>query len=179
MRKKLIEQNYELTFILDEKAGQEQGEAKTAELKKYIEAHGGKITKEDLWGRRELAYPIARNRSGFYVTLVFSFPPTEVLALERQLRFDESVIRSLVTKAYTTAQPGTLYPQQEEAAEAAAGKAGRGEEKASAEEMLRRTSGTTKKGDHVAIIEDEDELPEEERLKKLDETLEEMLKEEA
>jgi len=173
------EQNYELTFILDEKAGQTEGEAKTAELKKYIEAHGGKITKEDIWGRRELAYPIARNRSGFYVTLIFSFPPQEVKPLEQEMRFDESIIRSLVTKAYTSAQPGTLYPQQEEVVEAApAAKPGRGtEDKSSAEEMLRRTSGTaTRKAD----LEDlSDELPEEERLKKLDETLEEMLKEEA
>ena len=179
MSQKLTEQNYELTFILDEKAGQAEGEAKTAELKKYIEAHGGTITKEDLWGRRELAYPIARNRSGFYVTLIFTFPQQEVKPFEQEIRFDETIIRSLITKAYTSAQPGTLYPQQEEVAEVTAPtKTARGgEDKSSAEEMLRRSSGTTSRKADVENT--SDELPEEERLKKLDESLEEMLKEEA
>lgn len=177
MSEKSTVQQYELTFILDEKAGQEQGDAKTVELKKFIQELGGSVTKEDLWGRRELAYPIKRNRSGFYVTLIFELPADKLKDLNQHLRFDESLIRSLVTKAYTTAQPGTLYPQTEESAEAAK-PAPAVDEKASAEEMLRRTStATTKKAAKEESA--ADELPEEERMKKLDETLEEMLKEEA
>jgi len=168
-------EKYELTFILGEKADQEQASAKSAELKKRIEELGGSIIKEDLWGRRELAYPIKRNRSGFYVTLIFDLPARALNGFTQPLRFDESLIRTLVTKAYTTAQPGTLYPQAEETAEVAKPAA---EETASAEEMLRR-SASPKKEKAAATEPVEDELPEEERMKKLDETLEEMLKEEA
>ena len=171
-------QQYELTFILNEKATQSEGEAKTEQLKKLIVSHGGSVTTEELWGRRELAYPIKKNRSGFYVTLFFDYPLSEVKALNQELNFDEEVIRFLITKAYTTAQPGTLSPVAEEAAaEAARPGRERGEEKGSAEEMLRRSSGSKPTEKEGAIEEVDDSMPEEERLKQLDETLEEMLKE--
>jgi small subunit ribosomal protein S6 len=170
-------QEYELTFVLDERSDQAEGTAKAEELKSFIAEKGGVIVKEEQWGRRELAYPIKKNRSGFYVTLNFTSPPEFKLGeLEQKLNFDENVIRSLVTKAYTSAQPGTLSAAAEEA-EARPAREGR-EEKGSAEEMLRRSSGRRDKTD--AVVEEDpeaDSLPEEERLKQLDESLEEMLKE--
>jgi small subunit ribosomal protein S6 len=164
------DQQYELTFILEEKAGVGEGRAKTDEVRAYIEEHGGSITKEDLWGRRELAYPIKRNRSGFYITLVFSYPATALRDLEQHLRFDEHIIRSLVTKAYTSAQEGSLAPQEEAEANATKVKA---EDKGSGEEMLRRSSGSrpSTKAEPEA-----ESIPDDERRRKLDETLSEMLK---
>lgn len=174
MQKEL--QQYELTFILDEKAAAEQGTAKAAQVKALIEKHGGNVTKEEHWGRRELAYVIKRNRSGFYVTMWFDLPAAELKEMNQDLIFDESLIRFLITKAYTSAQPGSLYPVVEEEKE----KTGRKdkEETATAEEMLRRSA--TAKPSKKAAAEDasDEDLPEEERLKKLDDTLEELLKDE-
>ena len=167
-------QAYELTFILDEKANQEDGVKKTAELKSYIEKAGGNVTKEELWGRRELAYPIKRNRSGFYVTVWFDILGSAIKDMEQHLLFDTAVIRSLITKAYTEAQPGSLYPVVEEEKSEKPGQAK--EEAGSAEEMLRRSTAPVPKKDEDEDI--EDMIPEEERLKKLDETLEELLKDE-
>ena len=169
-----ITTQYELTFILGEKANVEEGKAKTEELKQYIANNGGTVVKEELWGRRELAYIIKRNRTGFYVTLWFTLPAAELKPLDQELRFDETIIRSLVTKAYTEAQEGSLYPVSEE--EEKAEKTPSKDDQISAEEMLRRTSGAApKKGEPE---EDVDTIPEEERLKQLDETLEELLKDE-
>ena len=165
---------YELTFILGEKANLEEGNAKTEVLKKFIADHGGEVTKEEPWGRRELAYPIKRNRTGYYVTLWFSLPEDQVRMLDEELRFDESIIRSLVTKAYITAQPGSLYPVvEEEKTEKTTGTLK--DEKVSGEEIVRRSSGTTKKVKEEDVV---DAIPDEERLKKLDEQLEELLKDE-
>ena len=159
---------YELTYILDEKAAAEHGKKKTADLTKVIASFGGTVTKEEPWGRRELAYPIKRNRSGYYVTLWLDLPANKVKDLESQLRFDEEIIRSLVTKAYTVDQPGTLYPVVEEEKQAKTGPAK--DDKASAEEMLRRSSATvaTKKEEPEEL---EEEVSEEERQQKLDEAL--------
>ncbi len=165
---------YELTFILGEKAHQEAATAKVAQITKFIEEQGGAVEKTEFWGRRELAYIIDRNRTGFYTTVWFTLPAASVKPFNEFLRFEEDIIRSLVTKAYTTAQPGSLYPVVEEEKPA---RAGRGD-KASAEEMLRRS--TTKKEDEIEVDVDlEEVLPEEERLKQLDETLDELLKDEA
>ena len=167
---------YELTFILGEKAGLEEGKAKTEEVKKFIKSLKGEVTKEELWGRRELAYIIKRNRTGFYVTLWLSLPAENLRNLDEFLRFDTGIIRSLVTLAYTEAQPGSLYPVvEEEKTERRPGS--KTEETVSAEEMLRRGTGSSKK-EKVATESEEDAIPEEERLKKLDESLEKMLKDE-
>lgn len=168
-------QQYELTFILDEKADETAATAKVKELTDFVEKQGGKVTKEEPWGRRELAYEIKRNRSGFYVTLWIDYPSTGLKALDQQLRFDEAIIRSLVTKAYTSAQPGSLYPVVEE--EKKPERTGRSTEpKATAEEMLRRSAGTSTRSTKKEDGQGEEALPEEERLKKLDDTLEELLK---
>ena len=173
------ETQYELTYVLDEKAGAAEGRAKTDEMKSYIEERGGTVSKEELWGRRELAYPIKRNRSGFYVTLIMTLPSAELPALEQRMQFDETVIRSLITKAYVDAQPGSLFPEEEPVVEAKPGRKS-ADEKSSGEEMLRRSSGKRSEAKPEDVIPDTEEvLPEEERLKQLDETLDSLLKEEA
>lgn len=173
---------YEATFILSESATEDQAKAKVSELKDIIAKMGGTVSKEELWGRRELAYKIKRNRSGFYTTIWFDLPAQQVLPLEKLLRFDESIIRSLVTKAYTSAQPGSLYPVVEEdkaVKPTRTPRRGDKEETATAEEELRRSSykrPATK--DESVEAAAEEEISEEERLKKLDESLGELLKDE-
>lgn len=178
MREAVIN-SYEVTFILGETATPEQGEAKTKEVSALIEKMGGKVEKNEQWGKRELAYVINRNRTGFYVTLWFTLPSSQVSALERALRFDEAVIRSLVTKAYTTAQPGSLYPVPEEEKPArASSRRAAPTDAVSAEEELRRHTGDTK-SKAPAEEAPEEELTEEDRLKQLDEAMDELLKEES
>lgn len=105
---------YELTFILGETATAADAKKKVAELADFLKQHDGAITREEHWGRRELAYVIRRNRSGFYVTVWFTAPAPTLKPLDQHLRLDESILRSLVTKAYTTAEEGSLRPEVEE-----------------------------------------------------------------
>lgn len=105
---------YELTFILGETATAADAKSKVAEIATFLKQHDGAITREEHWGRRELAYVIRRNRSGFYVTVWFTAPAPTLKPLDQHLRLDESILRSLVTKAYTTAEEGSLRPVVEE-----------------------------------------------------------------
>jgi small subunit ribosomal protein S6 len=172
--RKATTQNYEVTFILGEEASAEQTTAKTQEVRALIEQFGGAVEKDEQWGRRELAYPIKKNRSGMYVTLWFSLPTDQLKALDEALRFDEALIRHLVTKAYTTAQPGSLYPVAEEE-KPARGSRRPAADTVSAEEELRRHSAGAKK-DKAATEEDGEALSEEDRLKQLDVAVDELLK---
>jgi small subunit ribosomal protein S6 len=167
-------QNYEVTFILGEEATADQTAAKTQEVRDLIEKFDGSVEKDEQWGRRELAYPIKKNRSGMYVTLWFSLPTSQLRPLDEALRFDESIIRHLVTKAYTTAQPGSLYPVAEEEKPARGGRRA-AEDTVSAEEELRRHSASPKK-EKAATDDESDTLSEEDRLKQLDEVVDELLK---
>jgi small subunit ribosomal protein S6 len=49
------------------------------------------------WGRRQLAYPIHRKESGYYVVARFSAEGTVLPEYERALKLDEGVVRYLVT----------------------------------------------------------------------------------
>ncbi|MEI6478258.1 MAG: 30S ribosomal protein S6 [bacterium] len=175
---------YELTFILGEKTTPESGIKKTEAVKKLVTDQKGVVTKEELWGRRELAYQIGSNRSGFYVTLWLDIDGEGLKNLQKEMSFDADIIRFLATIAYTTAQPGTLYPvvEGDEKSEKPAGETPRKEKEStsvSAEEMLRSHSAPAKTEKPSKKAKDTSEdLPEEERLEKLDTVLEEMLKDE-
>jgi small subunit ribosomal protein S6 len=170
---------YELTFIMGEAATAEQAAAKTKELTALITQAGGTVEKEEAWGKRELAYVIQKNRSGFYTTLWFSLPPTALQAFERALRFDEQIIRSLVTKAYITAQPGSLYPVAAEDEKAPRAKRGSAPEAVSAEEELRQGTTPAKKRSSKAVEDLEaDALSDEDRQKQIDAAVDVLLKDE-
>jgi small subunit ribosomal protein S6 len=171
-------QTYELTYILGEQTGPAEAQAKLEEITKTIQGLKGSVSRHELWGRRELAYPIKRNRTGFYTTLWMEIPPEQLLTFQAKLRFDESILRLLVTKAYNYAQPGNLYPVSD--TEKTATPAGSKEEKSTAEAMLRLGSSKPERRTDKAQADSETveaELPEEERLKRLDEKLGELLQE--
>jgi ribosomal protein S6 len=163
---------YELTFVLGEAASSKEGTAKTTWAESFIAQHKGTVSKVEAWGRRELAYPIGKNRSGYYVTLWFEAPTTIITPLEQALRFDEEVIRFLTTTAYTSAQPGTLYPVVEEKPEKEM-KEKKVKDGLTEEQMLRSTAHTAEE-----TADDTTEITEEERLEKLDAALDDLLKDE-
>ena len=49
------------------------------------------------WGRRQLAYPIGRRETGYYVVARFGADPLTLPEYERALKLDDSVVRYLVT----------------------------------------------------------------------------------
>lgn len=93
-----------------------------------IEANGGTNVDIDKWGRRRLAYPIGKNKIGYYAIFRFSAPASFIAKLERQYRIDESIIRFLTLQldekavAFLNEQKAkaAAAPQAEEAAEVAA-----------------------------------------------------------
>jgi len=89
--------NYELVCIfhadLDENALKELVE----KIGSWVSDLGGKVEKIDAWGRRRLAYRINKQREGQYVLFNLSLAPAATTELEHNLRFQESVIRHLIT----------------------------------------------------------------------------------
>ena len=90
--------NYELIFIvhpdLEESAYQEVCDR----VKKWIGDLGGTITKENNWGTRRLAYPIRKQREGYYYLVHFSMDAESVKPFERNLLLVEGVLRELILR---------------------------------------------------------------------------------
>ena len=53
--------------------------------------------KVDHWGRRQLAYPISRKETGYYVVARYNADAKVLPEYERALRLDDGIIRYLLT----------------------------------------------------------------------------------
>ncbi|HVK88588.1 MAG TPA: 30S ribosomal protein S6, partial [Kofleriaceae bacterium] len=58
---------YETTYILRPNTTNEGVAEVNARIKGIIEGMGGKIIKVDNWGKRRLAYEVAKERKGIYL----------------------------------------------------------------------------------------------------------------
>ena len=68
--------------------------------KKMISTDGGEILGEDKWGRRKLAYPVRKNREGYYVYLKFNAQGSVIKKMNEFYRLQEDVLRTLTVHAY-------------------------------------------------------------------------------
>ena len=88
---------YEVIFIvhpgLDDNALKELVE----KVKGWIVEASGVIAKVDFWGKRKMAYSIRKQKEGQYILIKAQMLPTFTAQLERNLRFQEPVLRFLVT----------------------------------------------------------------------------------
>lgn len=67
-------------------------------VKKIVADNGGKVTSEDNWGKRKLAYTIKGNEHAIYVFYTVELPGTAVQKVESTLNIVDEVIRFLITK---------------------------------------------------------------------------------
>jgi len=86
---------YENVFIARQDVSSAQVETLTETFANLVAEHGGKVTKREYWGLRNLAYRVKKNRKGHYVLLNLDAPPAAVHELERNMRINEDVLRYL------------------------------------------------------------------------------------
>ena len=89
--------DYELIVIVHPNQDETQFNALIEKIKGWIKDSGGTTTEVEIWGRRTMAYEIKKEREGQYVLFKINMPPTFTKDLERNLGFQESVIRFLIT----------------------------------------------------------------------------------
>ena len=84
---------YEIVYILDGALDQAAADAK---LETFHKTLGGDVTMVDHWGVRQLAYPIGKAATGYYVVVQVTADPTALPEFERLLRLDEETMRYLL-----------------------------------------------------------------------------------
>ncbi len=89
---------YESVYIARPDISAAQVEALTQRLTEIIEAGGGRVTKNEYWGLKNLAYRIKKNRKGHYSLLNIDAPSGAVGEYERNMRLSEDVLRYLTVK---------------------------------------------------------------------------------
>ncbi|MBU2491228.1 MAG: 30S ribosomal protein S6 [Bacteroidetes bacterium] len=87
--------HYECVVIINAALEDEQINSSINRIEVSIKTNGGEIEDVDQWGRKRLAYPINKSKSGFYVIFRYFSPSDAVAKIERDLRLDETIIRYL------------------------------------------------------------------------------------
>ena len=63
-----------------------------------VRKDGGSVDGVDIWGKRRLAYEIEKNNEGIYAVIDLNATPDTVNELDRQLKLNESVLRTKVLR---------------------------------------------------------------------------------
>lgn len=94
----------------------EQVPAMTERYKSFVEADGGKVHRLEDWGRRQLAYPIAKLHKAHYLLMNVECSDKALAELENAFKFNDAVIRKMVVRlegAITAQSPLFKNPDDE------------------------------------------------------------------
>lgn len=86
---------YETTFILEPGLDENKVNEEVEKVSSWIKDLNGEILEVQRWGKRRLAYEINRKRDGIYTMVLYQGGGPLVKEVERRLRLNESVMRSL------------------------------------------------------------------------------------
>ena len=89
---------YETVFMARQDLSESQVKDLTDRFTKVLTDQGGKILKTENWGLRNLAYRINKARKAHYVLIESDAPGDALIELERVMRLDEDIMRSLTVR---------------------------------------------------------------------------------
>ncbi|HET9242194.1 MAG TPA: 30S ribosomal protein S6 [Gaiella sp.] len=90
--------DYEILLLLDPDLPEERQTEVVGRVRTLIESGGGTVERHDPWGRRKLAYPIAKKEEGVYHLVTFSASAETLDELSRVLKIDDDVLRHMATR---------------------------------------------------------------------------------
>lgn len=91
---------YEMMYILDPRVSDEEEKAIQSDVKDLLTVNGGKIVREEPWGRRKLAYEINKLKEGKY-TLLYLAGEAGVLKIqevEYRMRQNDNILRYITIR---------------------------------------------------------------------------------
>ena len=92
------QRQYEVVFIVDPTADDDEVARLTESFKQIVTDQGGTITKEESMGRRQLAYEILRKTEGSFMLLEIEGSGREIAELERRMRVNDRIIRYITVR---------------------------------------------------------------------------------
>ena len=85
--------HYEILYIVPNNFTEDEAKKIDGNVKKLIEDNGGKITYEEFWGKKKLAYPINHFNHGYYTLYEFDMDGINLVKLDKALKLSNEVLR--------------------------------------------------------------------------------------
>jgi small subunit ribosomal protein S6 len=105
---------YETLFILQADLAEAQTREMIERTRRLIEGLEGTVREVDEWGVRDLAYPINKQRRGYYVLIEYNAKPEVVWELERTMKIADEVLRFVSVRQTAASQKAKKRPPAEE-----------------------------------------------------------------
>jgi small subunit ribosomal protein S6 len=90
--------NYETLYVLKPTLTDEETAANIAKIEAILVREGAEILATNNMGMRKLAYPVEKNERGVYTIIYFKAEGSVINELERNLKFNEEVIKYLTVR---------------------------------------------------------------------------------
>jgi small subunit ribosomal protein S6 len=103
----MIKRPYETMYILRPDINEQVVESEITKYKTFLEEREVESLLIQHRGRRRLAYEIDGHREGIYVQMNYNATPDSIKPMEKDMKFDDHVIRSMTikTKPIEEAEP--------------------------------------------------------------------------
>ena len=110
----LKSKEYETIYILRGDVDADTAEKVQARVSEVVVRESGKLTKVEAWGRRKLAYPVAKQKKGVYVFVKYVGQGGLVQEVERNLKLQDSVLKfqTVMTQHDVDAGAVTVDPEE-------------------------------------------------------------------
>ena len=106
--------HYEITLIVHPDQSSQVG-SMTEKYKEIITTGGGKIHREEDWGRKHLAYPINKIYKAHYLMMNIECNKETLDKLNYNFRFNDAVLRNLIiSKSEAITKPSIMMENSEE-----------------------------------------------------------------
>ena len=93
-----MKRDYELVLILDPELKAEEQEKLLKKVEKSISDAEGEFSKPKELGKKDLAYPLKKRRTGVFYLLGVSLPAQKTTAFKQKCNLEEGILRFLMTK---------------------------------------------------------------------------------
>jgi len=90
--------NYDGLFILKPDLKEEEVKNLVKVITELVTKNGGTSVKEELWGKKQLAYPVNKLKEGYYYKLDFTAPSGAILKLEDAFKLNQDILRTMITR---------------------------------------------------------------------------------
>jgi small subunit ribosomal protein S6 len=110
----LRSKEYETIYVLKSDIDADTAEKVQNRVAEVVDREKGKLVKVEAWGRRKLAYPVAKQKKGVYVYVKFVGKGGLVSELERNLKLSDAVLKfqTVMTNEHIDVSALTVDPEE-------------------------------------------------------------------
>lgn len=91
--------NYEGMLIIRPDLAEKALQGVTAQIADTITKNGGQMENSQVWGRRQLTYPINKFTEGLFYLIHFKAEPGAISKVKKEYTLNENILRVLIIAA--------------------------------------------------------------------------------